>query len=240
MESAAAHKAQAEENAREVARVQALVRQEKLQEARLVAIRQRQVIQQAAAEAIAKAEARKVAKAQLTADKKREEVILATADTEEEEILPVAAAKPAAHATTAKSAGATHTTSHTPYTVRKGDNLTKLAQAHGVSVEELVAWNKLKSEAVMLGQRLTLEAPVEKDAPVATRPTAKVEKSRLAAITAAAVPQQVKPQVHLVQPGDTLFNISRRFNVSVQVLREFNHLTSDDVKLGQKLLVPQS
>ena len=47
------------------------------------------------------------------------------------------------------------------------------------------------------------------------------------------------PKVHMVQPGDTLFNLSRRFRVSVQVLRELNHLTSDEVKLGQKLLVPQ-
>jgi membrane-bound lytic murein transglycosylase D len=47
-------------------------------------------------------------------------------------------------------------------------------------------------------------------------------------------------KVHLVQPGDTLFNISRRFGVSVQDLRRVNHLTSDEVKLGQKLLVPQS
>jgi membrane-bound lytic murein transglycosylase D len=53
-------------------------------------------------------------------------------------------------------------------------------------------------------------------------------------------PWPAAPQVHRVQQGDTLFNISRRFNVSVQVLRELNHLKTDEVKLGQKLLVPQS
>jgi membrane-bound lytic murein transglycosylase D len=70
--------------------------------------------------------------------------------------------------------------------------------------------------------------------PEAAKATLAVARpSRLAGLNAAA------PQVHRVQQGDTLFNISQRFNVSVQVLREFNHLKTDEVKLGQKLLVPQ-
>ena len=42
---------------------------------------------------------------------------------------------------------------------------------------------------------------------------------------------------HVVQKGDTLYNISRRFRVSVEQLRRLNKLKSDDVKLGQKLVV---
>ncbi|RZK60134.1 MAG: LysM peptidoglycan-binding domain-containing protein [Hymenobacter sp.] len=49
--------------------------------------------------------------------------------------------------------------------------------------------------------------------------------------------QPARLNTHTVQPGDTLFNISRRFGVSMQELRRLNHLKSDDVKLGQKLLV---
>ncbi|MCC3154447.1 LysM peptidoglycan-binding domain-containing protein [Hymenobacter sp. BT770] len=211
-EELAARKAQAEANAREVARLQDIARQEKAQEARLVAIRQRQAIKQAAAEAQARVAARRLAQAQ-------------AAEAAADDSVPVAAEQPT---------GA--------YTVRKGDNLTKLARQHNVSVAQLVAWNELDSETVAAGQRLVFEAPAAEVAQEAPRKQGK----GAAKVVAATEPQRAPlkslgaPQVHLVQQGDTLFNISRRFGVSVKVLRELNHLTSDEVKLGQKLLVPQS
>ncbi|NND88932.1 MAG: LysM peptidoglycan-binding domain-containing protein [Flavobacteriaceae bacterium] len=42
-------------------------------------------------------------------------------------------------------------------------------------------------------------------------------------------------QVHTVVRGDTLYNIARRFNMSVQRLKEYNGLTSDTISLGQVL-----
>ncbi|ALW84553.1 hypothetical protein AUC43_05315 [Hymenobacter sedentarius] len=209
-EELAARKAQAEANAREVARLQDIARQEKAQEARLVAIRQRQAIKQAAAEVQARAAARRLAQAQ--------------AAEAADDSVPVSAEQPT---------GA--------YTVRKGDNLTKLAHQHNVSVAQLVAWNGLDSETVAAGQRLVFEAPAADAAPEAPRKQAKATAKAVAAAEPARAPGQSlgAPQIHLVQPGDTLFNISRRFGVSVKVLRELNHLTSDEVKLGQKLLVPQ-
>ncbi|RNI26296.1 lytic transglycosylase domain-containing protein [Rufibacter latericius] len=48
-----------------------------------------------------------------------------------------------------------------------------------------------------------------------------------------------KPQtVHHVQPGDTLWNISKRYNnVSVEKLRKANKLKGDELKPGMKLIV---
>jgi membrane-bound lytic murein transglycosylase D len=128
------------------------------------------------------------------------------------------------------------------YTVRKGDNLTKLARQHNVSVAQLVAWNELDSETVAAGQRLVFEAPAAEITQEAPRKQGKGAAKTVAATEPQRAPLKSvgAPQVHLVQQGDTLFNISRRFGVSVKVLRELNHLTSDEVKLGQKLLVPQS
>ncbi len=42
-----------------------------------------------------------------------------------------------------------------------------------------------------------------------------------------------------VQPGDTLYGLSRRHNVSVAELMQLNNLTSPNLKLGQKLYLPQ-
>ena len=52
-------------------------------------------------------------------------------------------------------------------------------------------------------------------------------------------PEAARPalRVHQVQPGDTLYNISRRFGISVEELRKLNKLPSDAVQLGQRLVV---
>ena len=228
-EEAAARREQAAENARETARLQEIARQEQKQEDRLAAIRERQVSQQrvealAAARRLAQTQA---AEARRGAAKAAVAALPAPPEPEE-----------AGEAAQVTSVG-TGT-----YTVRKGDYLTQLARAHGVRVAQLVAWNKLAAETVVPGQRLLLHAPADTEAapegvrsPAHARTIAKTKASE----PGSALDKRLEmPKVHLVQPGDTMFNISRRFGVSVQTLRELNHLTTDEVKLGQKLLVPQS
>ncbi|RYY11251.1 MAG: LysM peptidoglycan-binding domain-containing protein, partial [Cytophagaceae bacterium] len=115
------------------------------------------------------------------------------------------------------------------YTIRPGDNLTKLAREQGVSIAQLKAWNKLTTEQVVAGQQLRLSAPA---VPIA---------AALAATPRRARPEATGPQLetHTVQPGDTLFSIARHFGLSLEELKRLNHLASDQVKLkpGQKLVV---
>lgn len=129
----------------------------------------------------------------------------------------------------------------TTYTVRKGDYLTRIARERGLLVAQIVAWNKLTSETVVPGQKLVFRAPTETEpgtlTAVATAPTARPRRANAEPATA---PVEL-PKTHLVQPGDTLYNISRRYQgVTVDQLRKLNHLKSDDVKPGQKLLIVQS
>lgn len=42
---------------------------------------------------------------------------------------------------------------------------------------------------------------------------------------------------HEVKRGDTLFNIAKRYHTSVKSLRELNGLTSDEIQLGERLIV---
>jgi len=118
----------------------------------------------------------------------------------------------------------------TTYTVRAGDNLTKLAIKQGVSVAQLKAWNKLTTESVVAGQQLRLAAPADATAlpVVAQAPAPRRAKAELPA---------PRLEMHTVQPGDTLFSIAKRFGLSLQELKRLNHLASDHVKPGQKLVV---
>ncbi len=54
-------------------------------------------------------------------------------------------------------------------------------------------------------------------------------------------PEDVKPNAgakkHLVVKGDTLFNISRRYGITVAELRELNGLEGADIQLGMELIV---
>ena len=46
------------------------------------------------------------------------------------------------------------------------------------------------------------------------------------------------PQTHVVQAGDTLFSMARRYGVTVEAIQQANHLTGDAIAVGQQLIVP--
>ncbi|HZH49521.1 MAG TPA: LysM peptidoglycan-binding domain-containing protein [Nitrospira sp.] len=47
------------------------------------------------------------------------------------------------------------------------------------------------------------------------------------------------PNIHVVKPGETLYRISRRYGVKVDILRKWNKLPDDIIEVGQKLIVGQ-
>ncbi|MBD2713919.1 LysM peptidoglycan-binding domain-containing protein [Microvirga sp. STR05] len=128
------------------------------------------------------------------------------------------------------------------YVVRRGDNLAKIAEKRGLTATQLMDWNELGSEKVVPGQKLVLRAPADEEAPVAEAPARKARTPEKASVAVAArpapAPAVADHKVHMVQKGDTLYNISRRYQgVTVEQLRRLNNLTSDEVKPGQKLIV---
>ncbi|NVO83444.1 LysM peptidoglycan-binding domain-containing protein [Hymenobacter terrestris] len=161
-------------------------------------------------------------------------------------------AKQAAEVRRAVAAVSAATDDATPgsYVVKPGDFLEKIATANGLTVAQLKDWNQLGSYVLQPGQELTLKAPPEAAANeavadlteatrnVAAAAQAPVRRAARPATPAAAVALPAAPPLHLVQPGDTLYNISRRYQgLTVQRLRELNNLKSDAVQPGQKLVV---
>ncbi|OWP64982.1 hypothetical protein CDA63_01080 [Hymenobacter amundsenii] len=136
------------------------------------------------------------------------------------------------------------------YVVKPGDFLEKIATANDLTVAQLKAWNQLSSYVLQPGQQLTLKPSPEAAAADAVAHLVETTREVAAAVqapaqrvarpaaapTAQALPPA--PHLHLVQPGDTLYNISRRYQgLTVQRLRELNNLKSDAVQPGQKLVV---
>lgn len=102
------------------------------------------------------------------------------------------------------------------HTVKRGEFLGKIAANYGVSVASIRELNKLKSDNVMVGQKLKINANQGSPAP--------------------------QPEVihHTVQRGEFLGKIAAHYGVSVNRLREVNQLRSDKLAVGQKLTIPSS
>jgi LysM repeat protein len=120
------------------------------------------------------------------------------------------------------------------HTIEPKETWYSLSRKFGVNVTELQAANNSKD--LKIGQ--TVIIPKAGSGVVAVT---KAEKST-AFISKPAVMQQTEnvgaaTKYHVVEKGQTMFGISKKYNVTVAHIREWNNLTDDNVKLGQKLLV---
>lgn len=60
----------------------------------------------------------------------------------------------------------------------------------------------------------------------------------LAASTRSAAPAAAQYEFHVVQRGETLTGLARRFQTSPDVLQQLNQLVTDQIRIGQRLRVP--
>ncbi|MDC7710560.1 lytic transglycosylase [Vogesella indigofera] len=104
-----------------------------------------------------------------------------------------------------------------------------------------VAASSVAAPATTSGNSITvaLSQPVSK--PQAA-PTPRAKPAPTAVASASDAPElplrpATRVENHVVANGDTLYNISRRYNMSVAELKSLNTLNSDAVKLGQNLRV---
>ena len=82
--------------------------------------------------------------------------------------------------------------------------------------------------------------PKAKPEPVAAAPEAAATESVPAPVPAPApAAAEGAPSVHVVQPGETVYRISRQYGVSVQQIRKWNNLKNDMIEVGQQVVVSQ-
>ena len=96
------------------------------------------------------------------------------------------------------------------YTVKSGDSLWSISRKFGVSVSELKEANNLSSNLLSIGQNLIIPGKV---------------------------PEKESDE-YVVQKGDTLYSIARKFNTTVDNLKSLNNITTDSLAIGQILKIP--
>lgn len=108
------------------------------------------------------------------------------------------------------------------HTVVKGETLYRISKMYNISVNRIMELNGLTNSNISEGQKLVVEGtPVAKSTPV------KTESKK---------PQAGK-KVHIVQVDETLYSISKKYNVSIEQIKRLNNLTSNIIDVGQELII---
>jgi LysM repeat protein len=108
------------------------------------------------------------------------------------------------------------------HVVVKDDSFSSIAKKYGVSTRAVAQANPgVDSTRLKIGQKLTVPPPTVQTATGATGSGANgVEKT------------------YVVKSGDTLFKIAQSYGTTPKALRTANRLRTDQIKVGQKLLIP--
>ncbi len=117
------------------------------------------------------------------------------------------------------------------YTVKKGDTLYRIAKQFDTSAAEIKRLNKLKTDKVPVGHRLTITR-----ANISPEFIALNEEMRLDRSYSSASGSKTTRKAYTVRRGDTLSSIARRHGVSTKDLARWNGLkTKSRLKAGQRL-----
>lgn len=98
------------------------------------------------------------------------------------------------------------------YTVQKGDSLWSIANKFNTTVANLKSLNNLSTNLLQIGQKLKISA-------TSLNPT---------------------NEYYTVKKGDTLYSIASKNNLTVQELKDLNNLTSNNLAIGQSLLIKKN
>ena len=124
---------------------------------------------------------------------------------------------------TKSSTASTSSQTKITYTVKKGDVLGKIAEAHGVSVAKIKEWNKLPNNNIKIGQKLTIYT---------NGGPAKQTSNSAAAATGHTT--------YTVKSGDTFYSIAKNYpGVSAQNIMDYNGITSSKLKPGMVIKIPK-
>ena len=99
------------------------------------------------------------------------------------------------------------------YTIKPGDTLWSIARIFNTTVEDLMKYNNLSSDVITTGSVLTI--------PTTTGSSTNLNSS-----------------MYVVKAGDTLWNIAKGYNTTVENLMMMNSLNTDLITIGQRLKVP--
>ena len=103
------------------------------------------------------------------------------------------------------------------HTVAKGETLFAISRLYEVKIDDLLRWNELPNpDAISIGQNIQVKAPIEE------------------------ISEEKNVITHTVQAGETLYAISRKYNMTVDEVMDLNGMKNFNLDSGQELKVFES
>ena len=94
------------------------------------------------------------------------------------------------------------------HTVQAGETLFSISRTYDLTVSELRDWNNLNSDNLQPGQTLRISPPAGQNR-----------------------------TLHVVEAGESLFGISRMYNVTIAEIQQWNGLQGTDIEIGSRLVI---
>ena len=148
------------------------------------------------------------------------------------------------------------------YIVQKGDSLYKIANKYNTTVDELKRVNNLTTNILSIGQVLKIPTSTPKEETNTINYTVKsgdslysiannynttvdaIKNSNNLTSNLLQIGQVLKiplessgETTYTVKSGDSLYSIAKKYNTTIDKLKELNNLTSNLLNIGQILIV---
>lgn len=116
------------------------------------------------------------------------------------------------------------------YKVKSGDYLGRIAGRYRVSVAQIKRWNNLKNNDIRVGQRLIIYRGGH-------APSGKTSGSSSGSNSTSSRSASGSKTTYIVKKGDVLGKIAESHGVGLSELKKWNNLTSNNIQVGQKLVI---
>lgn len=116
--------------------------------------------------------------------------------------------------------------------VEEGENLTTIADKYDVTVNNLMDWNELESDKLLVGQVLNISDPGKTKT---KEKTSEKTKEKSSDKTKEKTTGKTKIIIYQVKKGDNLQTIADEFEVTIADIKKWNSLKGDKIEIGQDL-----
>ncbi|MGC9103168.1 MAG: LysM peptidoglycan-binding domain-containing protein, partial [Desulfurella sp.] len=114
------------------------------------------------------------------------------------------------------------------YTVEPGDTLTAISQKTGINMNIIKSLNpSIDWSNLQIGEEIVLRPSLQKEQTKLSNNDIYPKEN-----------QDINYIKYTVTPGDTLFSIAKTFSTTINELKKINSLTSNNLSIGQTILVP--
>jgi LysM repeat protein len=131
------------------------------------------------------------------------------------------------------------------HVISKGDNIYRIAEKYHVFEEDILKWNPgLNPNTMQIGQKIILKEELVNLNNLGEEKVENQPNENSAIDLKKMDTEEMQKDIavdgtmtHLVIKGDTLYNICKRYDVTVNQLKEWNNLENITIQIGQKLIV---